>query len=113
MHKLRHHFEQIFGKQLPAVFLSICVAVSGAALIITPNVRLAENIDSGPLNERNEQLSHAERFSIDKRLRNDAEPSRFAVAKISNVLRLQFQCTGQHSPDGHRLSNGLLAPLTC
>lgn len=101
-------------KQVPTVLLALCVGVSGAALLITPSIRLAENIDSGPLNERNEKSSSDERICSEKRIGGESQQAKFAVYLPSNNMRLEsYQVSSCHVFDGHRLMNGLLAPMTC
>ena len=109
----RHQRRRAVGSQLPTLLLALCMGVSGAALLILPNVRLVENVDSGPLNERNEQSTTTVRTYVQRCMRCDALRWKVVTSTNPNVRLEHSQSFDQHAPKGHRLPNGLLAPLTC
>jgi hypothetical protein len=103
---------RLLSNPVIAFAMAVSVAFSGALLLITPTIRLVENVESGPLNERHEHSSPAVRLCIHRR------PFDVRHAKIVNCSTPSVRLAHSHHADayvlsGHRLFNGLLAPMTC
>lgn len=88
-------------------------AVLGSLLLVVPTIRTSELNEIGSANERVENVALTS--SADNLRRTTIHGRREAILFTSSIQSRLGR--GQHvellSPDGHRLSNGLLAPMTC
>lgn len=95
------------------VTLPLMTGVLSTALLIVPMTRSAESVENGSPKERCEELSPAARLDHGRHLRLE-------YCRVVNTHALPTQLSLGHAqrpvldpPAGHRLPNGLLAPLTC
>jgi hypothetical protein len=100
------------GAFIAATFLLVLGSMGGP-LVVSAESRPGESQDNAPANERPEEFTTVNRCDHARQLK--LERLRPAVThKISSASRLGTTPTKSlRAPDGHRLSNGLLAPLTC
>ena len=88
------------------------IALTAAFLVAVPMIRTSELSELDTAKERVEEVSLVTRSIILKRLSNHVRHERVAVMSPPVQLghaqhRVIFQ------PSGHRLPNGLMAPMTC
>ena len=100
----------------PALLSALMVAmvgVSGGPLIILSGSRSGEAQENAPLNERQEEFTTMGRFDHERLMK--LEQRRLAIIfEVPASSRLgHTQNAVLLAPSGHRLANGLLAPLTC
>jgi hypothetical protein len=100
---------------LVAAALSLWLGGVGLSLLAVPVIRSATSSESDPAKERNEEATSVARLNCDRR--SFAEGRRAANVigevrpdRLAFLHRLILEIA---IPPGHRLSNGLLAPLTC
>jgi hypothetical protein len=92
---------------------TLLAALLGVLLVAVPVTRASENNERTAPNERCEELSMTGRVDRVRTLALEClrdSPMR-AIAFIANVGHAQRP--DLDPPAGHRLANGLLAPLTC
>lgn len=98
---------------LLSTFLIVLVGSMGGPLTIFPESRSGESHESTQPNERIEEFTTFGRFDHERQLK--LEQRRLAI--IFNIPASSQLGHTQNvvlsAPSGHRLSNGLLAPLTC
>jgi hypothetical protein len=99
-------------KRASAWAVSATLALFGGALMLTavPLVRTAEMNEHGS-RERAEDPTLAHRLELDRYLHCDSRPAAFlqpAQLSLGHSQRPVLE-----PPAGHRLANGLLAPITC
>lgn len=85
--------------------------VGGASLVAQPVFRAADAEESQSPTERSEETSIVARFVRVSMHRSACSNSTFAHLMRPNFSRAQRPTIETHS--GHRLANGLLAPMTC
>ena len=100
-------------KRAPALALSATLALFGGAMLLValPLVRVAENNEHGSQRERVEEPTPVRRIDHDRHLRSEYGVAAFLQPTrptLGHAQRLVLD-----SLPGHRLANGLLAPLTC
>ncbi|HEX4412755.1 MAG TPA: hypothetical protein VH107_03945 [Lacipirellulaceae bacterium] len=97
---------------LAAVLAFFAGGISGSLLAPT-DARSSESQENAPSGERSEDLATVYRCDHAEQLQRERlQPA--VPGKITNIFRVGHAPeVATHVPDGHRLSNGLLAPLTC
>jgi len=90
---------------------AVCTAIG--SLLIVPGIRSAEASENGPAKERNEDASFAVRLGSERQSSCERRHDR-----STSACHMPTRVGYEHLPavfpfSGHRLSNGLLAPLTC
>jgi hypothetical protein len=85
----------------------------GGPLVASAESRSGESQDNAPANERPEEFTTVNRCDHARQLKLE-QLCPAVTHKVSFTSRLGTTLTkALRAPDGHRLSNGLLAPLTC
>lgn len=97
---------------LAAILAFFAGGMSGPLLALA-DVRSSESQENAPTSERSEEMVTVSRCDHARHLRWERlQPA--VTSKISVVFEVGHAPeVATHAPDGHRLSNGLLAPLTC
>jgi hypothetical protein len=105
----------IVSRLQPVLFsaLMVVLASGGGPLIILPESRSGEAQENAPLNERQEEFASQGRLDHERLMK--LEQRRLAIIfEVPASSRLgHTQNAVLFAPSGHRLANGLLAPLTC
>jgi hypothetical protein len=100
---------------LQPVVMSVLLIAGGAGgpLVFAPGLRLAELQENMPANERSEEFASVVRFDHVRQIKLERRRSAiiFDIPACSQLGHTQNRVL--FAPGGHRLSNGLLAPLTC
>ena len=109
-------FQTIATRMQPALLSAlvvVMVCVSGGPLIILSDSRSGEAQENAPLNERQEEFTSLSRLDHERLMK--LEQRRLAIIfEVPASSRLgHTQKAVLLAPSGHRLANGLLAPLTC
>jgi hypothetical protein len=95
-----------------ALPLAVVLFLGGMGMPLVSSSRFAELEENSPAKTRLEELSIGHRLSPQRQLRND-------VVRLAAHVFLSPRFLGHtqnpilNAPRGHRLPNGLLAPLTC
>jgi hypothetical protein len=91
----------------------LIVGGMGGPLVFAPESRSTESQENIPASERSEEFTTLGRFDHERQLK--LEQRRLAIIfEVPACSRLgHTQNIVLFVPSGHRLSNGLLAPLTC
>jgi hypothetical protein len=100
----------------PAVMsalMFVMIGISGGPLIILSESRSGEAQENAPLNERQEEFASQGRLDHERLMKLEQRrlaiiflvPASSRLGHTQNAVLL--------APSGHRLANGLLAPLTC
>jgi hypothetical protein len=99
-------------KRVSAWALSATLALFGGAimLVAVPVVRTAEMNEQGS-RERAEDPTLAHRVELERHLRLASGP--VAFLQLAQMSLGHSQRPVLEPPAGHRLANGLLAPITC
>jgi hypothetical protein len=110
------YFLQTNTSRLRPVLLSallVVVGVSGGPLLIFSESRSGETQENAPPSERQEEFTTQGRFDHERLMK--LEQRRLAIIfEVPASSRLgHTQNAVLLAPSGHRLANGLLAPLTC
>jgi hypothetical protein len=110
----------VFGKRLQfaaarrvgALPLTLVLLLGGFGAPLVTSTRFAELEENSPVKNRVEELSHGHRITTQ---RQNADAS--GLATVSPDLSPRSLGHAQHpifsALGGHRLPNGLLAPITC
>lgn len=93
--------------------LAVLVGALGVPLVIVPAFRTAEHFDSGSSKERHEETTVLNRLERPRHQRWDDRRLAIAVTHSASPAQGQTSRRILARLDGHRLSNGLLAPFTC
>jgi hypothetical protein len=101
------------GQRQPTLALVVAFAMlmGGATLLAVPVVRATEAGESSGSHERSEDPTLTSRFEHDRLLSLESRVASFlqpARTCLGHAQRPVFELL-----PGHRLSNGLLAPMTC
>jgi len=97
---------------LLSALMVVMVGISGGPLIILSDSRSGEAQENAPLSERQEEFTNMGRFDHERHMK--LEQRRLAIIFIPASSSLgHTQNAVLLAPSGHRLANGLLAPLTC
>jgi hypothetical protein len=107
------HQSERLGRRRRALTLaaSFALFLGGISLLAVPVVRAAEAGESSGSHERNEDPTLTTRFEHDRLLSLES--------RVASFLQLARPCLGHAQRPvlellpGHRLANGLLAPMTC
>src|SRR5690349_3931309 len=97
---------------LVAALLLLMTGTVGGPLIFLPDSRSGESQETAPTSERNEEFTTAGRLDHERQLK--LTQRRLAIifhvpsAHLGHTQKIVLP-----APSGHRLANGLLAPLTC
>jgi hypothetical protein len=108
-----YHQSEGLGRRRPALALaaSLALILGGVSLLAVPVVRATEAGETSGSHERNEDPSLTTRFEHDRLLSLES--------RVASFLQLVRPCLGHAQRPvldllpGHRLANGLLAPMTC
>jgi len=94
--------------------LSIVLLLGGlGAPLLTAN-RFAELEENSPVKNLCEELLVTHRINPQRQLRCDASAKMLALTILQpRMLGNTQKCVLATTPSGHRLANGLLAPMTC
>ena len=100
-------------KALLAILLAVVTGGFGGPLVCLADSRPGESQESSPASERQEEFTTLGRHDYERLLK--FEQRRLAIIfEVPACDRLgHTQNAVLFAPSGHRLSNGLLAPLTC
>jgi hypothetical protein len=93
---------------LAFILLSGCLTTS-----VVASIRFAELEENLPVSSRSEELSHSNRISPQRQHRIEAGRISTPLSLLSPHSLGHTQHPVLNAPDGHRLPNGLLAPITC
>ncbi len=96
---------------LSTLFLMMASGIGGP-LLIFPESRSSESQETVPLSEHQEEFTTIGRFDHERHMKLEQR----LLATVFEVPSLSLGHTQNAvlpAPSGHRLSNGLLAPLTC
>jgi hypothetical protein len=97
---------------LAAILAFFAGGISGPLLVLADS-RTSELQENAPSGERSEELATVNRCDHTRHLRWERLQPAF-TSKITFISEMgHAPDVATHAPDGHRLSNGLLAPLTC
>jgi hypothetical protein len=104
-------FQRRFAATAVSFLLTFCCGVLSAAIVIVPTTRYAESGESGSNKERCEELSLNGR--LDQLRRMSLENGRLVASTAIPTCRVlgHAQRPVLEPPPGHRLANGLLAPI--
>jgi hypothetical protein len=98
-----------------AILSTLLVAMAGGIggpLMIFPDSRSSESQENAPPSERQEEFATLGRFDHERHMK--LEQRRLAIIfEVPSSHLGHTQNAVLLAPSGHRLSNGLLAPLTC
>lgn len=97
---------------LISALLFAMAASAGGPLIVFNEARSSESQEDVPLSERQEEFTPISRFDHERHLKQELRQLAIVVdvptAHLGHAQNAVF-----FVPSGHRLANGLLAPLTC
>jgi hypothetical protein len=98
---------------LLSALLLVMVGGTGGPLVILPEGRSGETQENAPPSERQEEFTTQGRLDHERQVK--LEQRRLAIIfEVPASSRLgHTQNAVLLAPSGHRLANGLLAPLTC
>jgi hypothetical protein len=104
------------AKHLQRALLSTLLVVMaggiGGPLMIFPDTRSSESQENAPPSERQEEFTTVGRFDHERHMK--LEQRRLAITfEVPSSHLGHTQNAVLLAPNGHRLANGLLAPLTC
>lgn len=97
-------------RRLASAMTVIALFSTGASVLVIPEIRAAQAGESES-NERGEDPSLTSRFEHDRLMHLECRVAAFVELTRPNLGHAQRPVIEPHS--GHRLSNGLLAPMTC
>jgi hypothetical protein len=104
------------AKHLQRAVLSALLVVMaggiGGSLMILPDTRSDESQENAPSSERQEEFTTAGRFDHERHMKLEQRQLAIVFEVPSSHLG-HTQNAVLLAPSGHRLANGLLAPLTC
>ncbi len=103
-----------FQRRFSAAWVTVAMAIfASATVVVLPTIRSAQSNGNGPSEERSEELSVTRRLDHTRSLRIDY----CRLGTMRSCLMPQSLGHAQRPVleplSGHRLPNGLLAPLTC
>jgi len=101
------------SRSISARSLPWFVTLLGTLLVAVPSMRTVETGEVGPAKEQVEDVSPVVRTAS---LRRTALHGRREVLVVSSSIQARLGREERSEPvrlDGHRLPNGLLAPMTC
>jgi hypothetical protein len=111
-------YEQLrkLAKRLQPALLSVLLVVMacgiGGPLMIFTDSRSSESEENAPPSERQEEFAAFGRFDHERQMK--LEQRRLAIIfEVPSSHLGHTQNAVLEAPSGHRLANGLLAPLTC
>lgn len=104
--------KRIKAALLPLTLVVLLVGMGVPAMVV-PAYRLAEINENLPTKERCEDFSAVGRFDHYRNLRLEQRRTVNTVAPPTRQTLDRAQSAALRSPPGHRLANGLLAPITC
>ena len=98
---------------LLSTLLMLVLSGGGGPLLIFTDARSSESEESAPPSERQEEFTTLSRCDFERLMKYEHRrlatifevPASSRLGHTQNVVLL--------APSGHRLSNGLLAPITC
>jgi len=85
----------------------------GGPLVASAESRSGESQDNAPANERPEEFTAVNRCDHARQLKLEQLRPAIAFALSFDSQVGHTPVAALRAPDGHRLSNGMLAPLTC
>ena len=104
--------ERLHAALLP-VTLAATIGLMGGPTMLSPAFGLAELNEQLPTKERNEEASAPKRFDQHRHLRLNQRPIGIVFILPALPCLDRAKPIVADSSHGHRLPNGLLAPLTC
>jgi hypothetical protein len=107
----RLHFAA--ARRLGAIPLAIVLLLGGVGAPLLAMSRSAELEESAPAKNLCEEFSLVHRGNSQRQLRFDAGTKMSALTVLPPLTLGHTQNAILASPRGHRLPNGLLAPITC
>jgi hypothetical protein len=112
MSGLLRQFAKHLQRALLSTLLLLMVGGIGGPLTIFPETRWGESEESAPSSERQEEFTALGRFDHERQMK--LEQRRLAIIfEVPSSHLGHTQNPVLFAPSGHRLANGLLAPLTC
>jgi hypothetical protein len=100
---------------LQRLLMSVLLIAGGMCgpLVFAPESRLAEMQENMPAHERSEEYATVGRHDHERQLKLEQRRSAIIFETPACARLGHTQNRVLFAPGGHRLSNGLLAPLTC
>ena len=103
------------AKQMQRALLSALLVVMAGGIggpLIFPDTRSSESQENAPPSERQEEFTTAGRVDHERQIK--LEQRQLAIIfEVPSTHLGHTQNAVLLAPSGHRLANGLLAPLTC
>ena len=101
--------------KLQPMFMSLLLICGGMGgpLVFATESRLAELHQNIPASERSEEVATLSRFDHERQIKQEQRLSAIIFEISANARLGHAQNIVLFVPAGHRLSNGLLAPITC
>lgn len=106
------HLHFAAARRLGSIPLALLLVFGGFSAPLVAS-RISEIEENSPVKNRTEEISHSNRVSLQKTLRADAGGITTALLLPGRASLGNTQNPVLSSPRGHRMPNGLLAPLTC
>lgn len=100
-------------RRMGAIALALLLLNSGMSTSLASAGRFSELEENNPASSRCEELTFSHRVSPQRLLRMDAGRALAALSVLSPHMLGHDQHPVLFSLRGHRLPNGLLAPITC
>jgi hypothetical protein len=97
---------------LLSLLLALIVGGAGGPLLIFPEGRSGESQEGAPTSERQEEFTHLGRFDHQRQIKLE-QRRQASIFEVPSSHLGHTQNSVLPTLSGHRLSNGLLAPLTC
>jgi hypothetical protein len=97
---------------LLSVLLALVMGGVGGPFLTHPETRSGESQESAPISERQEEFTHLGRFDHERQLKLE-QRRQASIFEVPSSHLGHTQNSVLPAPSGHRLSNGLLAPITC
>jgi hypothetical protein len=99
----------------PALMSALLLVMAGGAggpLLIFTETRSSESQENAPPSERQEEFTTMGRFDHERHMKQEQRQLAI-IFEVPSVHLGHTQNAVLLAPSGHRLANGLLAPLTC
>lgn len=93
--------------------LAIAVGGLGGPVVAAAESRASSSEENLPADERQEESTASVRIDHHRQIKLDERRQAIAFVVPTSARLGHTQNTVLFAPSGHRLSNGLLAPLTC